>query len=211
MDHPEDSTEQKNIRQRLLVAGLQCFLEDDYHNVSMRQIASLADANMSMIYYYFGNKEGFFEEVLRSWLQPMIDNMHPPHKEGAPKKFEDFFSMYYRSAMVHPRFPLLILNTLNYSEAPGGKYLCETLLERGRKSGVHWINLMKSEHKIAEDIDPELLRITVVSMSMMPMLIRNFLAQQLDEPIDEEFFSRLSAFYGRILSHGVVNNVDHQQ
>jgi hypothetical protein len=119
--------------------------------------------------------------------------------------------MYYRSALVHPRFPLLILNTLNSPHAPGARFLCETILEHGRKSGIQWINKMKSGGRIAQDIDPELLRIAVVSMCMLPMLIRDFLAQQLNEPINEDFFSRLSSFYARILTHGVVNTVDDQE
>jgi AcrR family transcriptional regulator len=206
MSQPNGNKGENNIRQRLLDAGLKCFLEEDYRNVSMRKVALLANANMSMIYYYFINKEHFFEEVLRSWLQPMIDNIQPQNKAVIPQSFEEFFHMYYRSALVHPQFPLLILNTLNSSEAPGGKFLCETVLERGRKSGIQWANSLKAGGKIAQDIDPELLRIAVVSLSMMPMLMRDFLAQQLDEPIDEAFFTRLSTFYERILSHGIVNN-----
>ena len=203
--HAKDSND---IRQRLLDEGLKCFLAMDYHKVSMRKVASLAGANMSMIYYYFENKEGFFEEVLRSWLQPMIDNVQSAGKGTIPDDFESFFQMYYRAAMVNPRFPLLILKTLNSVEAPGGRFLCETILDRGRKSSIEWTKSMKAKGKIAKDIDPELLRIAVVSLSMMPMLMRDLLAQQFDEPIDEAFFDRLSKFYERILSIGITNSIN---
>jgi len=33
-------------------------LADDYHQVSTRRIAELAQVNVSMIRYYFGSKEG---------------------------------------------------------------------------------------------------------------------------------------------------------
>jgi len=203
-----------NVRQRLLNAALACFLEDDFHRVSMRRVAKQADANMSMIYYYFGSKEGLFEEVLRTWLQPLIEKINSPAAENGPASIEEFFRMYYRAALVHPRFPLLIMKTVNATNAPGAQFLCNTVLERGRKSGVKWIRGMQNEGKIAPDIDPELLRIAAVSMSMMPMLIRDFLAQQLDEPIDSEFFDRLALFYDRILTHGIVKPIestDNQQ
>lgn len=161
-----------------------------------------------LIYYYFENKEGFFEEVLRSWLQPMIDNMQSPKNEIEPNSFQSFFQMYYRSALASPEFPLLILKTINSTDAPGGRFLCETILDRGRASGIKWAKQLKSEGKIAKDIDPELLRIAVVSLSMMPMLMRDLLEQQLDKPIDEDFFERLSQFYERILSCGIVNNIE---
>jgi len=195
---------ESDVRQRLLEAAMRAFLEDDYQNVSMRRVAQAAGSNMSMIYYYFGSKERLFEEVLRSWLQPLIDNMKSPQAEESPNSIEEFFRMYYRAALAQPRFPLLIMKTLNSSDAPGARFLVETVLERGRQSGLLWGRRMQAEGKIAPDVDLELLRIAAVSMSMMPMLIRDFLAKQFDEPIDQVFFDRLSDFYTRIMTHGIV-------
>ena len=45
------------VRERLLKAALDSFLSDEYHKVTTRLIAEKADANISMIRYYFGNKE----------------------------------------------------------------------------------------------------------------------------------------------------------
>lgn len=53
------------VRTRLLKAALGCFLADDYHQVTTRMIAEKAGANVSMIRYYFGNKEGLYEEMIR--------------------------------------------------------------------------------------------------------------------------------------------------
>jgi AcrR family transcriptional regulator len=203
-------TPPSDVRQRLLDAALHCFLEEDYHDVSMRRVASMADSNMSMIYYYFGNKEGLFEEVLRHWLQPLIDNMQT-QKEETPEDFESFFRMYYRAALLHPKFPMLIMKTLNSTHAPGARFLCETVLERGRKSGLAWTKRLQAKGLIADDIDPELLRIAVVSMSMMPMLIRDFLGRQFERPIDEAFFAELSQFYARILSRGITPDHENNQ
>ena len=206
-DSPVVQTEESDVRSRLLRVALHHFMNEDYHCVSMRRVAADAGSNMSMIYYYFGNKEGLFEEVLRSWLQPLINNMKSQQAES-PGSIHDFFRMYYRAALAHPRFPLLIMKTLNLSDAPGARFLCETVLERGRQSGIQWGKRMQAEGKIAPDVDLELLRIAAVSMSMMPMLIRDFLAKQFDEPIDEAFFDRLSAFYTRIMTYGIVQPLD---
>lgn len=202
--------QESDVRRRLLDAAMRAFLEDDYPRVSMRRVAEAAGSNMSMIYYYFGSKEGLFEEVLRSWLQPLIDNMKSPQAEESPDSIEAFFRMYYRASLAQPRFPLLIMKTLNSTDAPGARFLCETVLERGRQSGLLWGRRMQAEGKIAADVDLELLRIAAVSMSMLPMLIRDFLAKQFDEPIDEAFFDRLSAFYSRIMTHGIVRPLGGQ-
>jgi AcrR family transcriptional regulator len=60
------------VRERLLKAALDSFLADDYHKVTTRLIAEKADANVSMIRYYFGNKEGLYEEMIRETLNPLL-------------------------------------------------------------------------------------------------------------------------------------------
>ena len=198
------------VRQRLLEAAMHAFLAEDYQRVSMRRLAQDSGSNMSMIYYYFGNKEGLFEEVLRSWLKPLIDNMRSPDAEESPNSIEEFFRMYYQASLVNPRFPILIMKTINSTDAPGGRFLCETVIERGRQSGLQWARRMQAEGKIAKDVDLELLRIATVSMMMYPMLISDLLAKQLNEPIDEAFFNKLSTFFTRIMTHGIVQPLDAQ-
>jgi AcrR family transcriptional regulator len=61
------------VTDRLIESAMACFLNDDYHKVSTRQIAAKADTNISMIRYYFGNKEGLYEEMIKQTLQPLID------------------------------------------------------------------------------------------------------------------------------------------
>ncbi|WP_255211071.1 TetR family transcriptional regulator [Methylogaea oryzae] len=61
------------VRARLLKAALECFLADDYHRVTTRRIAAMAGANVSMIRYYFGSKEGLYEEAIRDTLQPLLE------------------------------------------------------------------------------------------------------------------------------------------
>ena len=51
-----------------------------YDKVSIRLIAQKAGVNSSLIRYYFGNKEGLFETMLRETLAPMFErNNERPH------------------------------------------------------------------------------------------------------------------------------------
>ena len=64
MNTPNDPTTEAPVPERLLAAAKICFLADDYHQVSTRRIAEMAGVNVSMIGYYFGNKEKLFISVL---------------------------------------------------------------------------------------------------------------------------------------------------
>ncbi len=64
---------QKPVQERLINAAIACFLDDEYYKVTTLQIATQADTNASMIRYYFGSKEGLYEERIRQPLQPLVD------------------------------------------------------------------------------------------------------------------------------------------
>ncbi len=52
------------IQERLLNAARDCFLDDEYHQVTTRAIAEKAGANVAMICYYCGSKQGLSEAVI---------------------------------------------------------------------------------------------------------------------------------------------------
>ena len=127
----KDST---GVRERLLQAALNCFLQDDYHQVSTRQIAAEAQVNVSMIRYYFGSKHGLYEEMLREQLNPMLEVLDGPLLSGT-EGFSAYFRLYYDTMLARPEFPRLILKVLALNHAPGRRFI-QQLLERGRLRGA---------------------------------------------------------------------------
>ena len=63
------------VQLRLLKAALDCFLADDYARVTTRLSAERANANVSMIRYYFGSKEGLYEEMERPMDAAFLDRL----------------------------------------------------------------------------------------------------------------------------------------
>ena len=53
-------------REALLEAARRRFIEESYDAVGLREIASDAGIDVSLVHRYFGSKEGLFKEVLRS-------------------------------------------------------------------------------------------------------------------------------------------------
>jgi len=61
---PKSPTDKSDpVYARLVEAALECFLADEYHKVTTRLIAEKAETNISVIRYYFGNKEGLYEKI----------------------------------------------------------------------------------------------------------------------------------------------------
>lgn len=191
-----------SVRARLLQAAQACFLSDDYHQVSTRQITEQAGVNVSMIRYYFGSKEGLYEEMIRDTLAPLLDVLDGPMLESA-SGFADYLRLYYETMTEKPEFPKLILKVLALNQGPGRRFIYQ-LLERGRTKGAHRVSALKAEGQIASDVDPDILRMAFVSLAMTPMLLKSIFEEQMGRSMDAVFLHQLATFNGQLFSAGLI-------
>ena len=197
-----DKSDEKNVQQRLLNAAMQCFLDDDYHRVTTRQIATTANTNVSMIRYYFGNKEGLYEEMIRHVLLPLLDVLESSLLSST-KGFTEYFQIYYRTMQENPRFPSLILKVLALNHGPGKRFIYQ-LLERGRQRSKETFELLKQRGLVEKDLDADMVRIAFVSLAMMPMLLKPVFEAQIEREMDTEFLEQLATINGRFFSAGLL-------
>jgi len=186
----------------LINAALNCFLNDEYHKVTTRQIAAEAGVNASMIRYYFGNKEGLFEDMIRQTLTPLIDAMANPEMNEM-EGFKGFFKLYYDTMSQNPKFPILILKIMALNQGPG-KNVLRQLFERGKSTGTNTVSTLKEKHGIDANIDFDLLRISFVSLAMMPMLVKNIFEENIGKEMDKEFLDKLAMFNGQLMMKGLA-------
>ncbi|HUM95154.1 MAG TPA: TetR/AcrR family transcriptional regulator [Candidatus Competibacter sp.] len=196
------------VRERLLKAALDCFLADDYHHVTTRRIALQANANVSMIRYYFGNKEGLYEEMIRETLSPLLAVLDGPLLSSAAG-FTDFFRLYYDTMNQRPEFPRLILKVLALNQGPGRRFI-QQLLERGRTRGARKVADLKWRGQIASSIDPDVLRMAFVSLAMTPILLKDIFEEQMERPMDQAFLENLACFNGRLFTTGLAPTVHEE-
>jgi len=190
------------VRERLLKAALDSFLADDYHKVTTRMIADKADANISMIRYYFGNKEGLYEEMIRDTMAPLLDVLDGRMLHSV-NGFEDFLLLYYETMSKRPEFPKLILKVLALNQGPGRRFI-QHLLERGRTRGANKVEALKSAGQVMPSLDPDIVRMAFVSLAMMPMLLKDIFEEQMGRTMDSAFLEELAEFNGRLFAAGLA-------
>lgn len=198
MTHSDANGTAKTARDRLLEAARTCFLTDDYHKVGTRRIAEEAKVNVSMIRYYFGGKEGLFEEVVRTTFAPLLEALDGTMLES-PAGFADYLGLYYAAMRRMPEFPRLILKVLALGQGPGRRFIRQ-LLERGRRRGGGRVEAMKRSGRIAAGIDVDVLRLSFVSLAMTPILLKDVFEEQMGRPMDEAFLHSLACLNGRMLA-----------
>ncbi|MEH6473548.1 MAG: TetR/AcrR family transcriptional regulator [Halopseudomonas sp.] len=190
------------VRDRLLKAAKDRFLDDDYHKVSIRMIAQQADANISMISYYFGNKEGLYEEMIRESLNPLLEVLDGQTLNSVGG-FTDFFRLYFNTMSEQPEFPKLILKVLALNQGPGRRFI-QQLLERGRTQGARKVADLKADGQIASTLDPDIVRMAFVSLAMTPMLLKDLFEEQMGSTMDADFLEKLATFNGNLFSTGLA-------
>lgn len=190
------------LRSRLIKAALDCFLTDEYHNVTTRRIAESAGANVSMIRYYFGSKEGLYEEMIRETLSPLLDVLDGPLLTSRVG-FAEFLALYYRTMSARPEFPKLILKVLALQHGPGRRFI-QQLLERGRTRGARKVTEMKAQGQVAPGVDPDILRLAFVSLAMTPILLKDIFEEQMARPMDAVFLENLANFNGQLFAAGLA-------
>jgi AcrR family transcriptional regulator len=187
-----------DTRTRLLQAALECFLADEYHKVSTRKIAGEAGTNVSMIRYYFGSKEGLFEETIREVLSPLLDNLDE-RSTPTVRSASELLQRYYRVLSEHEAFPRLVLKILAMNQAPGKSFVLR-LLERGRSKASGALEKFATDVPQALDMPRvDVVRIAFVSLAITPMLLKDVFEEQMGAELDEVFLRELAEFNGQLL------------
>ena len=73
-DNKQNDGPVKSVKDRLLDAAEGLFCERGFKGTSIRDIAASAGCNIASVNYYFGSKEGLYEEVWHRHLIPMRDS-----------------------------------------------------------------------------------------------------------------------------------------
>lgn len=60
--------EDQNIKMRILYAAKELFAEQGFDGTSIRQICEKANANVSLISYYFGGKDNVFQSIFETFF-----------------------------------------------------------------------------------------------------------------------------------------------
>jgi TetR/AcrR family transcriptional regulator len=80
-----------DARGKLIAEATPLFAEKGYHGVSIREIAGIAGANVSMISYYFGGKEGLYAAVLGEQFSALKKVADIAQSDADPlQKFEEY-------------------------------------------------------------------------------------------------------------------------
>ena len=194
-----------DIRDKLLAAARERFLNTPYSKVTTREIAELAGSNLAMIHYYFGSKEGLYKAVLGDVAEPLDQAWHD---ESSNRSLTDLLNTYYQVMAPNSELTSAISSALSTEKSPGRDFVLNRLLERQLPQFDALLESMHSNGQLGDNLDPEMLKISFLSMMWQPFVMKDLYEQVFGLTVDESFMSRLAAHNCQLMENGLRGSLN---
>ncbi|KOO04633.1 TetR/AcrR family transcriptional regulator [Vibrio nereis] len=195
-----------DAREKLISHARDLFTAMAYDKVSTRLIANKAGVNVAMIRYYFGNKEGLFETMLRETLAPMQKQLQTLVTDSSEKNFLDIMRTYYQEMIKMPQFPRLVAQVMHMPESETQRKLLEKVFNDISKpmQGVMFDKLVESGI-LRQGADPKLCRVSYLSLMVFPFIAPPAMLAIHGIELSEEFLNRLLEHNIKLMKHGFLD------
>ena len=109
----------KVSRELIITHAKALFSEKGYASASMDELGERCGLNKAMVFYYFKNKKGLYESVMREILVEIQQTIMEENKnhQTPEEELEGFIRTYAKYACAHPYLPSLLLKELSDSGA----------------------------------------------------------------------------------------------
>ncbi len=194
-------------RAKLIQASRELFTVMAYDKVSIRLLASKAGVDSALIRYYFGNKEGLFETMLRETLEPINQRMGQLQRETSQGNLVGIMRTYYQEMSKTPEFPRLILQVMNMPESVPQRQLLEKVIADIAKpiQTVMFDKLLENK-VIRTDLDPKLCRVSFISLMVFPFIAPASMLAIHGVQLNDEFLAQLFEHNMMLLSQGMFTS-----
>ncbi|WP_237363040.1 TetR/AcrR family transcriptional regulator [Vibrio marisflavi] len=194
-----------NAREKLVQSSRDLFTVLSYSKVSTRLIAKKAGVNSSMIRYYFGNKEGLFETMVRETLEPLRVKMYGLVEQSSHSSLVEVIRTYYKEMIKVPLFPRLMVQTMLLPPSDIQYQIMRSVFNEFSEPmrDVVFDKLIDSG-VIKEGLNPVLCRLSYMSLMVFPFITPPSIYALNNMELTEEFLMELFEHNIEIMKNGFL-------
>ncbi|ENM5907402.1 TetR/AcrR family transcriptional regulator [Vibrio mimicus] len=198
-------SQQTQAREQLITHARELFSVMPYDKVSTRLIASKAGVDIGLIRYYFANKAGLFEAMLRETLMPMKAQLSLLVAESSHQNLTELMRTYYREMFNIPYFPRLIIQVMSAPGSDVKKQLIEkVMLDITRPIQETLFEKLLARGVIREGMDPQLCKISYLSLMIFPFVAPPALLKVHGIELSQAFLEKLVEHNIRLMEQGFI-------
>lgn len=192
------------VRENILDAAEDLFARQGFAATSLREVAEVVGANPAMVHYYFGNKEALLQRVIERITEPLAASLADMKAAGQVHS-ENLVSLLLSALKTNPNMPLLMVREVML---PGGTMRDHFLAAIAPRLGGAFPGILAGEQeqgRVAKDLDPNIISLLLLSLSIFPFIARSVAEQGLDVSYDDKGLSELERHISRLLEGGILS------
>jgi AcrR family transcriptional regulator len=95
------TTTTPSIREQILAAALNCFLEKGYHGTTVRDIANRSEISVPGLYHHFASKMALLEELMNETMDDLLTGVSGALKRARPDPVPRFEAVVEAHVRFH--------------------------------------------------------------------------------------------------------------
>lgn len=195
-----------DTRAMLLKAALELFTRDGFQAVTTRQIAARAGVNTGMIRYYFVDKAGLFEQMLRETIAPLQQLMQQQARAQAPQDPADMIALYYRVMAPNPGLPVLIFSALHSPQRPEHQIVRQVFAGFVSQMLQNFLQVVQQDGVLKAGVSTLPAQISCISLAVFPFLLPPMLRDLFGVTLNDSFLQQLAAHQRILLQQGILQS-----
>lgn len=201
---PAAATQEHNTRHNLLVQARLLFSELGYERVTTRMIAQAAGVNAGMIRYYFVDKAGLFEAMLRETIAPLLQLAQQQARLAELRDPAAIVAAYYAVMAPHPLLPTLIFRALHNVDSAEYQIVSRVFAGFVQQMLSNLAQVLSAPGQLQPGLSPFNALLTCFSLAIFPFVIPPFMKQALGLELTPEFLQQLADHQRHVLRHGLL-------
>jgi AcrR family transcriptional regulator len=194
------------VRDSLIYHARLLFIAQPYEKVSLRRVANNAGVNMAMIRYYFKNKAGLFETMLRDTLNPMLKTMENLGSGSNENLLIELMTQFYQVMSQHKKFPRLISRTMQLSKETPQRQIVEKLMQEHLSVMQEKVyGALNTPGILQQGVSAQQGYFSWLNLMIFPFVAPPEILALHGINIDEDFLTDLLDHNIRLLSQGIIN------
>lgn len=159
-----------DVERALLEAARAEFAAHGFASTTLKGVAAEADVNVAMIRYYFRDKQGLYEAVLRSTLRDVIGKL--VRNRGTPQTSTRRFIHNFMQLMgKNPWLPALILRELAADRSRLHRVFMSEFVSGLLPELLETITHSQHSGELDAGVDPRLAAQSLLAMTLLPFAL----------------------------------------
>lgn len=192
----------RDARTALLNAARELFSARSFRAVTVRELAAAAGVNPAMVNYHFGGKEGIYEAMVADAVGPMVAQLEQAGDDSGALTLDRFLERYQATLVTHPWLPNLVVREVLYSEGRFRDTFIQQFAARAARGLAALIEQERDTGNLRPDLDPRLAAVSLLSLTVFPLIARPLLERALELTMDDALLHRLSQHNRRLFRDG---------